>query len=589
MSLQVWLPLIKDLRQQGLSNITVTNNGATFNSAGKLGGCYLFDGSNDYMVGTYNATAEISFAAWINMPVLPGGKHIFDARTSAGSGYQPMYLTNTSIQVGCSGSGSGHPSFNYAWVANTWYHICVTHNTTEVKCYVNGVLIGSSTGGKGVSLGTCNFTLGSRCNQANYSNVKINDVRIYDHCLSEQEIKKISQGLIVHYPLNRNGWGQDNLISNSITKTSSGYNVSNWTCTANTSVSNWGCTDAYRCTGSGGTNTIIGTLGIGQPSNSNFTYSYSVWVKNNHSTNKIAFSTNHAGYYSEWLSPGQAKRLTVEGAPGNGSSYIQLNWRTNIVGEAFDFSYWRPKIEIGNKVTPWTPGSSDLLAGIELNNTTEYDISGFGNNGIRVGTFEWSSDTPKYKVSTVFNASHPDYIKIPYTNHAIQGAKEMTWSIWAYDDDWSTYSGRIYSCTEGGGVNIEDGGSTLNWAVNMYTAADYSTYAYQGYCSISKASLSSGWHMFTWVYTTTGTKVYVDGVLKSTIDINSYGIHFANTALYLGAEAQGETTSTGYYLTGKLSDFRIYATALSANDVKSLHQNCATIDSDGTTYGQIRN
>ena len=40
MSLRVWLPLTKDLRQQGLSNVTVTNGGATFESAGKLGGCY---------------------------------------------------------------------------------------------------------------------------------------------------------------------------------------------------------------------------------------------------------------------------------------------------------------------------------------------------------------------------------------------------------------------------------------------------------------------------------------------------------------------------------------------------------------------
>ena len=37
MALQVWLPLTKDLRNQGLINTTVTNDGATFNSTGKLG------------------------------------------------------------------------------------------------------------------------------------------------------------------------------------------------------------------------------------------------------------------------------------------------------------------------------------------------------------------------------------------------------------------------------------------------------------------------------------------------------------------------------------------------------------------------
>ena len=63
MALQVWLPLTKDLRNQGINNTTVTNTGATYAATeGKLGGCYICDGTNDYIKGTYTATTAMSFA-----------------------------------------------------------------------------------------------------------------------------------------------------------------------------------------------------------------------------------------------------------------------------------------------------------------------------------------------------------------------------------------------------------------------------------------------------------------------------------------------------------------------------------------------
>ena len=48
MSLQVWLPLNGTTENLGLSTVTVTNNGATVNTSGKIGSCYSFDG-NDYI------------------------------------------------------------------------------------------------------------------------------------------------------------------------------------------------------------------------------------------------------------------------------------------------------------------------------------------------------------------------------------------------------------------------------------------------------------------------------------------------------------------------------------------------------------
>lgn len=42
----------------------------------------------------------------------------------------------------------------------------------------------------------------------------LNDVRIYDHCLSAKEVKEIAQGLILHYKLDNDFTSFGNLLEN---------------------------------------------------------------------------------------------------------------------------------------------------------------------------------------------------------------------------------------------------------------------------------------------------------------------------------------------------------------------------------------
>ena len=73
-------------------------------------------------------------------------------------------------------------------------------------------MIGTSTAAKGANYGALTFTLGSRFNQANYCNVKFNDVRIYNECLSANDVATLATGLAVHYPLTRQGFPSENLF-----------------------------------------------------------------------------------------------------------------------------------------------------------------------------------------------------------------------------------------------------------------------------------------------------------------------------------------------------------------------------------------
>ena len=99
------------------------------------------------------------------------------------------------------------------------------------------------------------------------------------------------------------------------------------------------------------------------------------------------------------------------------------------------------------------------------------------------------------------------------------------------------------------------------------------------------------------------TTHWVNGEWNHVVAINNNGTR----SLYVNGQAETQSGASNYYIhnadncwlwnrsynnnypfTGSLCDLRVYTTALSADDVKSLYQNCATIDPDGTIRGQIR-
>ena len=117
----------------------------------------------------------------------------------------------------------------------------------------------------------------------------------------------------------------------------------------------------------------------------------------------------------------------------------------------------------------------------------------------------------------------------------------------------------------------------------MGTGASSNTYK-QAICTTALADLSSGWHHFVGTYDGFNVKIYIDGVLDGTL--NAYTAKtpiFYNTAntIFIGAEAENTkikpAVSNPYYFNGKMSDVRIYAKALSANDIEELYKTSAYI------------
>lgn len=142
----------------------------------------------------------------------------------------------------------------------------------------------------------------------------------------------------------------------------------------------------------------------------------------------------------------------------------------------------------------------------------------------------------------------------------------------------------MISCTESGGFNIEPGASGyVRFTICCYSNVNHTSGSYyynnQG---LKLSDLTAGWHMITYVYTTTSQKIYIDGELYDTYSQTTYGIRFNTGArLFLGCEANLYLPYAPYF-NGKLSDFRLYYTALTPDEIADLYHTSASLTSNGT-------
>ena len=234
MSLRVWLPLNGTLDNQGLDDVIVTNNGATIDNSGKIGKCYGFDTSNSSLTidkkAMTNFNSEASVCFWIKI-IDWNTKYATFFQAGLGgvawNNYIFGFLRNDGNSNCCFTISNGSSATNANYLTpnlnlNEWYHIGLVYKTGYCLIYINGILYQKYTTNiipkfsniKVISLGVANNLTGYQ------TKCKLNDVRIYDHALSPLEVKQISQGLILHYPLNNNGWGQKNLIKNNLIRKS---------------------------------------------------------------------------------------------------------------------------------------------------------------------------------------------------------------------------------------------------------------------------------------------------------------------------------------------------------------------------------
>ena len=246
--------------------------------------------------------------------------------------------------------------------------------------------------------------------------------------------------------------------------------------------------------------------------------------------------------------------------------------------------YRNIKVEKGEVATPYVPRSNEALyTTMGLNGTTEYDCSGLCNNGTRTGTFSWTSDTPKYNVSQYFNnptgtSTLSDKIYISASLN-LYSPSAITVGFW-FKKEAITRGGLF---TTGPATTL-----TTTLAIHDYDSnvkvisSDNTTLSMGSYDSFIPST--NIWYHYVITFDGINAKIYINGNLKTTKSYNETKTLQNIIDITLGANSAGGVyrSAKGYY-----SDVRAYATALSADDVKSLYQNSAYIDSNGNVYGAV--
>jgi len=246
------------------------------------------------------------------------------------------------------------------------------------------------------------ITIGCANTKTNYqSNCLLNDFRIYDHALSPREVKEISKGLVLHYPLSMPGG--ENLIKNSslfqttdywANNQNVAYSVENEELKAvinqNNSTPGLKYTESLSLPSGEYTATVIAKV-----ENGNKDYiTYPFYIAN--------ISTG--GYERERMGNGYYRYSNTFFVSSTVSATLYIITSGSKVGETWYIK--SVKLERGSRPTPWLPNPADTKYTIlGFNDNIEYDVSGYGNNGTRNGTFSWSSDTPRYETSAVFDGS----------------------------------------------------------------------------------------------------------------------------------------------------------------------------------------
>jgi hypothetical protein len=165
---------------------------------GKIGRALQFDGVDDYVEVPSSASLSglntITVIAWIYPTKTTEGTIISKHDNRANREwliYISPYYYKYVFQVFDENTDTFAEAIGISVEKNKWTHIAGVYDNGRLQIYCNSELIASTTTNITIRATTCPVRIGNRADNARYYGGIIDDVRIYNRALSEEEIKDI--------------------------------------------------------------------------------------------------------------------------------------------------------------------------------------------------------------------------------------------------------------------------------------------------------------------------------------------------------------------------------------------------------------
>lgn len=641
MGLQVWMPMIGNINNQGLSNLSNLSGNYVQGTCSTFGKClnvsnsspisFIADGlvnAKKFSVCFWTLADNGTKANWNQMLWLGdkktdgsyGSNFRFESCSKTYTYPRACSFHNNDKNAITAGSRILGSSYN------TWYHICVTYDGTELKSYTNGNLIGTDVGNGGYLTGY--VQIGS----ANYFGL-MNDLRIYDEVISQKQIRSIYNLQIIHYPLNNiYEVGITNKYSGDAAEGALNYDNTYFTRTKLTDERGYNYKLSYKGTGKDRWNAL--TIGSHFPFIAGRKYYYSCKVRC-HSKSNTQLFLRAARCDNDWVT-NMVGTLNADGEWHEYTVYQTVNANFDRAGTTVTCNPWVEfytndmstsgmsyTFDVDIKDIQVTEGQKYPFIANEMVTSSVSDISGYSNNAsVGIGAQYSVSNTslnilddsvsvddttlsvknasvtdttlslasnnasvgigigvqsPRYDACYYFSAK--SYLKFPNPIYAKKTIWGLTINMWVRLDSGCGGYATILS-------GLNDPTSNFPWlAVNTESSGLWSyiwsnTPQYARGMSNELLSLNT-WYMITYVFNSGSVYWYLNGTRKG--DITKYTtLNYINTDmeyLALGNSYSGTQWNTNFC--GWISDFRMFTTVLSADDVKALYQNSASITSSG--------